>query len=307
MSVFRQLRGAIIRGLPEPVSRSLRDVRKRFRREAWKKRVRENPDAVFGQSDVVEALRSLGVEEGRDLIVHSAMSKIGMLESGADTVIDGLIEVIGPKATLVMPAYPMRASMLETMRDPTPFRVGKDRSYMGKLTEVFRQRQGTLRSAHPTHSVAALGPSAEFYVGDHHRSGSPCGSGSPFMRLWENDGQILCIGTGVGKVTSHHVIEDRLESFPMEVYMDEILSKDVEFSDGRIEKVEVRVHRPELSRVRVDNDASVEAEILACMRTRQIVREGPLGLARTHLFGARDLDAMLEQRLQDEGTTIYRL
>ena len=203
-----------------------------------------------------------------------------------------------------MPVYPMQMSMIDTMRDPTPFDVAGDRSYMGKITEVFRQMPNVKRSAHPTHSVAVLGPDADVYVAHHHESRSPCGRGSPFRMLSERKGQILCIGTGVGKVTSHHTIEDLVDNFPLDVYLPEPMSKTVRMPDGKTVQVEVLVHNPKLGPLRCDSHEGICAELLAEMKQRHIIREGIVGRAISHVFGAAELDDMHRDRLK-RGKTIY--
>jgi aminoglycoside 3-N-acetyltransferase len=302
----RRAKALIRKAIPPRVMEYARELRKKWRHKQWEERVEKNPEARYGRAELVAALRALGVESGRDTIVHSAMSRIGFVDGGADTVVDALIEVVGPRATLLMPVYPMQRNMTETMQDPTPFDVANDKSYMGKITDIFRQRPGVLRSAHPTHSVAALGPDAAAYTAEHHKSGSPCGPGSPFRRLSEKKGQIVCIGTGVGKVTSHHTVEDLIEGFPIDVYVPTALLKRVRFPDGHEEDVGVRVHKQELALVRIDNDAEVEKEIHEEMRRAGLVKEGKIGLAEAQVFGAAELDRFLTERLARLGTTIYR-
>jgi len=51
----------------------------------------------------VEDLKRLGVREGVDLLVHSSLRRTGPVEGGADAVIDGLLEAIGPNGTLLAP------------------------------------------------------------------------------------------------------------------------------------------------------------------------------------------------------------
>lgn len=292
------------RALPAWAKRELKEARRWWRRRQWEQRVRENPELHFHQADLEDQLRALGVTAGRDLLVHSAMSKLGFVEGGADTLLAALRNVVGPNATLLFPSYPMTSNMLDTMRDPTPFDVAKTKSQMGKMTETFRHKPGALRSAHPTHAIAAEGPAAADYVRDHHRSLSPAGAGSPFQLLSDRGGAILCLGSGIGKVTSHHVIEDRHPKFPKSVYLPELYEKLVRWPDGREELVKVRVHDPKLAGGRVDNFPEKEAQILAEMRNARIVAEGTIGVGRAHLFGAADLDT-LHQALIARGITIY--
>lgn len=279
-------------------------VRQRFRSARWKQKVESGESTRIGHAQLVIELRALGVQPGRDLIVHSALSKIGYVDGGPATVIAAIREVIGHNATLLMPCYPMQRNMLLTMQEAGPFDVLLDESTMGKITRIFRAMPGTLRSAHPTHSVAASGPAASEYTRHHHLSESPCGPGSPFAVLSANRGDILCLGSGIGKVTSHHTIEDQVTDFPVEVYAPEKMTKVVRFADGREQAVTVRVHNPDLAAGRVDNNPAKEREILQRMRDAGIVREGRVGDADCHLFGAFELDEMHRSGLKD-GITIY--
>ena len=307
MSLRQTVRNALIAVLPTAAIEQIKRARKVVRRRQWERTVRNDPDAQLDQRRLEQFLVDLGVERGRDLILHSSMRKMGHLEGGAPTLISALQNVLGPEATLLMPTFPLAKGAVEHMQDPTPFDVAHDRSTMGRITNTLMAMPGALRSAHPTHSVTALGPDAEAYTIDHHKTPTPCGPGSPFWRLSEKGGQILCIGIGIGKVTSHHVIEDKVTDFPIEVYFPERLTKTVVFPDGRTEEVEAKAHDERWTLYRVDNDEEAYAEVYAAMKADDIVREGPVGRAEAHVFRADELDRVLQKRLEREGTTIYRL
>jgi aminoglycoside 3-N-acetyltransferase len=290
------------RVVPVPVIHRLRDARRRWARRGLK----DSQIEVIPQSqEELEAeLRKLGVKAGRDLLIHSSMSKIGPVQGGAATVIRALRASAGPDATLVMPAYPMPSTMAQWMRDPAPFNVSDSPSRMGVLTEVFRKMPGVLRSGHPSHSVAALGPDAAAYTADHHKVATPCGPGSPFLVHTQRGGDILCIGTGVGKITSYHVIEDHLDDFPLPVYVGQRMAKDVIFPDGRRERIEILLGDARLSPWRVDNFKPKEVEFLAHLRGYGASKEGKIGEAASHLIDAARFHAMMVD-LARQGITIY--
>ncbi len=294
-------------GVKRLISPALMERLRRSRRKASRKATREVQGlaaAPATQAQLEQDLRALGVEFGRDLLVHSALSKIGPVEGGAEAVIRALLASIGPEATLVMPAYPMPATMYEWMSDPAPFCLRRSPSRMGALTEVFRNMPGVRRSAHPTHSVAAFGPAAELYTRDHHRVLTPCAPGSPFRIHTDRGGDIVCIGTGIGKITSYHVVEDYIDDFPLPVYLDRRMAKDVILADGSRECVEIIVGDPRLSPWRVDNFKPKETEFLGHLRSYGVLAEGRIGLAASHLInGARFHGMMLD--LAAKGITIY--
>src|SRR5688572_29874130 len=112
MSLRQSARNLAIALLPAPAIEKIKELRKVYRRKRWETAVKADPEARFTQADLVAQLRELGVERGRDLILHAAMSKTGFVEGGADTFIAALREVLGPDATLLMPAYPLKKSAL---------------------------------------------------------------------------------------------------------------------------------------------------------------------------------------------------
>lgn len=298
------LKSTIRQVLPSWAMDGLRQGRKRYRSYRWRMQARTASEPAVTEERLIADLRALGLKPGQDVIVHGSLSKLGVVEGGPATVIRALRAVLGTEGNLLMPVYPMKTTMYEHMRDPKPFDMRTDRSTMGAVTEIFRQQPRVLRSGHPTHSVAAEGPAARDFTERHHLSRSPCGPGSPFRLLSERGGMILCLGTGIGKVTSQHTIEDLVEDYPFPVYLPEPMVKTVIFPDGHEEGVEVLVHDPALTPKRVDNCVPVTREIHDDMRRAGIVREGLVGRAEAQLFAAADLDALHRERLK-HGKTIY--
>jgi len=289
--------------LPVKVTDSLRKAHQKRKRQKLRDIVQ--PPAI-SRDRLAEDLRSLGLARGRDVLIHSALSTLGPLEKGAETLVGAIMDVAGPEATLLAPAYPMPGTMHEWMLMPEPFNVEETRSRMGAFTEYLRKLPGARRSAHPTHSMAAYGPRAQEYTAEHHLGGTPTDSRSPFHKHVENDGQIVCIGTGVGKITSYHVIEDCMAAFPIAVYLDKPESKVVEFGDGRRVTVTTRVNNPALSPWRVDNFKPKEMEIYRRLISEGVAREGKVGLAVSHIMDAKDLFAAT-RRWAEQGITIYHL
>lgn len=152
---------------------------------------------------LVRDLRKIGVREGGVLLVHSSLSKLGYVRGGAPAVIQALRDVLGPKGTLLMPAHTW-----EWMNKGC--RVFDARTLpgcIGVLPEVFRRQPGVLRSLHPTHSVAAAGPAARRLIEGHEAADTPCGNGTPYARLLDEDGQILLLGVTLDSNTAFHTLE----------------------------------------------------------------------------------------------------
>ena len=153
-----------------------------------------------------EDLRSLGVQPGGVLLVHSSLKSMGRVPGGPESVIQGLLGALGETGTLLMPAL---SYLTVTTQNPV-FDVRSTPSCVGAIPEYFRKRPGTLRSIHPTHSVCGVGPAAEDLLADHLQDSTPCGPNSPFHRLPAFKGQILMLGCGLRPNTSMHAIEERV-------------------------------------------------------------------------------------------------
>jgi aminoglycoside 3-N-acetyltransferase len=87
------------------------------------------------------------------------------------------------------------------------FDVRRTRACVGAIPEFVRTRPGVVRSLHPTHSLAAIGPVAPWLTADHESSATPCGPDSPYGKILDQDGQILFLGTTLDSNTAFHTIE----------------------------------------------------------------------------------------------------
>ena len=149
-------------------------------------------------------LLALGVRPGGVLMMHSALRPFGWVPGGAETVIHGLLAVLGSEGALLMPAL-----SYEKVTPENPlFDVRHTTSCVGAIAETFRRRAGTRRSLHPTHSVCAVGPLTDELLIPHAQDSTPCGPYSPFHRLPQFDGQVLMLACSLIYNTSLHAIEE---------------------------------------------------------------------------------------------------
>lgn len=183
---------------------------------------------VIGRDDIVQGLRDLGVREGDVLMVHSALSSIGRVQGGAQTVIDALIEAVGPSGTIAMPTL-----YIPSITSGEVFEVNKSPSQMGEITETFRKRQGAVRSVHPTHPIAASGARAAELTADHAKAPTACGLGTPFSKLIEWGGKVLLLGVDQDRNTLLHTAEDYADS----PYLTPRFARYRDPADGRVKEI----------------------------------------------------------------------
>ncbi len=89
-------------------------------------------------------------------------------------------------------------------------------SEVGKITEVFRTRDGAKRSLHICHSVAAIGSNTTNVMGEGIRS---FGKGSSFEQLYKLDSKILFLGVSFSVCTALHMVEEFMQ-VPYRYYRD---------------------------------------------------------------------------------------
>jgi aminoglycoside N3'-acetyltransferase len=144
-------------------------------------------------------LRSLGVEPGGVLVVHTAFSRIAPLEGGPLGLISALRSTLGPAGTLVMPS----------MSDDDDHAFDPDTTPclgMGVVADTFWRLPGVLRSDNP-HAFAAIGPKAAEITAPQPLD-VPHGLDSPVGRVYELNGQVLLLGVGHDADTTIHLAEN---------------------------------------------------------------------------------------------------
>lgn len=162
------------------------------------------------KADIIDGLHRLGVQEGNVILVHSSLKRFGRVKGGVDTVIDALLETVGPNGTVMVPT--ITGSPDYNRENPPAFDVRNTPCWTGKIPETFRHRPEAIRSLHPTHSVAAIGKQAEYLTRDHHNCATPCGRNSPYIRIGELGGKVVFLGVTLDCCTMLHGVEELAKS-----------------------------------------------------------------------------------------------
>jgi aminoglycoside 3-N-acetyltransferase len=152
---------------------------------------------VLTYAEILSGLRELGLSSGDRVMVHSSMTALGKVEGGADTVIDALLEAVGPKGLVVVPTFACKA----------PFDPKERNTPLGLIANTFWKRPNAVRSYHPTHSVAAIGEGAAELISEHEKAPTAYGEGTPYYDLAIEGGKILLMGVDQDRNTTLHTVE----------------------------------------------------------------------------------------------------
>jgi len=133
---------------------------------------------------------------GRQMIVHASLASFGTVEGGADTVCAALMDAVGPRGTMLMPAFTCAETLPSLTEGATesaiPFHPDLSVSAaVGAVAETFRRCSGVMRSNHPTHSFSAWGHNARGLLSTQ-RDNNVLG---PLKKLNVVRGDVLLVGT----------------------------------------------------------------------------------------------------------------
>ncbi len=155
------------------------------------------------KESLIDDLAASGIPRDATVLLHSSMKAIGEVEGRADTVLDALAEYFEP-GLLVLPTHTW-----ETVnKDGDVFDPESSLSCVGVLTNLFWKRPETVRSLHPTHSVAALGEDAQKFTAGEELTRTPCSQGGVYGRLLDRGAYILFLGVPMTRNTFVHGVEE---------------------------------------------------------------------------------------------------
>lgn len=229
-------------------------------------------------------LTKMGIVESDTLMVHVNFSPENGFQGTPLDLVNALAELVGEKGNLLMVSIPFRGAAYDYLALNKPFNVKKTISMMGLVTEMFRRREGTLRSLHPTHPVLAFGKDAQWLVAEHDRCLYPCGPGSPFDKFRQLKSKILFFDVSFGAITFFHYVEDLLKDrLPFPVYDERLFSVPAVDANGESRVIQTYAFSNGVRRL---------AEKLEAEMARQgKIRHGRVGNSRFRLVTAEDVVA----------------
>lgn len=242
---------------------------------------------------LAEEFRGIGLEPGDAVLVHSSYKSLGGVDGGPQTVIDALLDALGPEGTLIMPTFNF------DFCDGATFDVRETPSQMGALTEIVRTNPNARRVGHPIYSFAVLGRLADEAAAIDNVSSY--GADSLFGRLREWDGKIMVIGLPYNEsMTFFHHIEE-MEGCGYR-YMKPFTAPYVDLAGNRAERT-VTIFVRDIDRgveTMVDPMGDLLAD-LGIIHTRQI------GDATVRLMRAQEVYVETARRMTDEPGLLFRI
>jgi aminoglycoside 3-N-acetyltransferase len=275
---LKQFASCIIYFLPKFIAVPLKKKYQRRQLRLLKERYRRTR---VTKEDIVSIFDKLNID--CDIFLHSSTLSIGKIAIGTKDIAELILEKVNiSKNTLLASALPFRGRFKDYLEKGCVFDVRNAPVEMGSINEYLSMHPNVLRSLHPTHSVIAIGPKAEYYTSEHHFDITPFGMHSPYYKLLANSAKILMFGAGLNYFTFAHVIEDILGSyFPVNPYLKKVYTVEVIDSLGKTFIVQTRCHDP-LKAVKRDG-----YPILPYYVKYNAIERHPIGESETLLLDAK--------------------
>ena len=175
------------------------------------------PDLGYTSAQLCDNLKTLGIEIGDILFVHSSFKSLGTVQGGAGTVIAALENALGANGLLLMPSFNLIGDREQRARS---WDIKETESSVGWLTEYFRlmPRDAQIRPLLPlrgsTRTRCQKFRCWSFIPGEGMASpwdrspwGKTYGTNSPMIRAYEQNGKILMLGVDYQSSTYIHVVE----------------------------------------------------------------------------------------------------
>ncbi|MGZ4033571.1 MAG: AAC(3) family N-acetyltransferase [Bacteroidia bacterium] len=292
--MFKQL---ALKYAPEFILEWAKKLKKNQRRKQLE--LQEKNKSGITKSKLVDDLKKIGIREGDSVLVHCSLSKIGFVIGGPETVVDSLFEVVGKTGTLLFPTFTAAGRNKTYLEQNLFFDLKNTPSQMGAITEYFRKQNNVFRSFHPTDSVAASGPLAEYYTNSHFGQLTPYNEFSPFRKLCEKNGKILMLGTTLnGACTNLHTLEDAVD-FKYPVYDNKIFDVKMIDANGLESTMRTKVHNPDYSAKR-NCDA-----LKPLFEKENVLVNGTIGEAKSMLIDANKMLQVMIKEYKEYGVTMY--
>lgn len=143
---------------------------------------------TIDRRQIAAGLKKLGLRKGDIVLLHSALSSLGTVEDGAQTVVDAFLDVLGAGGTLVAPTF----------------------GALGVITDAVKNHPDAIESVHPYAKVAAIGAKAAEICRDHWKAKTAHAEDTPYLRIAELGGYVCLLGVDQDRNTTLHTVEELL-------------------------------------------------------------------------------------------------
>lgn len=172
-------------------------------------------DPEIGKAEILAALAKIGVTKGDTLLVHTSLSGCGRIRGGAQTIIEALIEAVGPDGNFFLPSFQRSECYLNGINKRWDHRPSDPRDRASEAVrwvgvvplEFMRLHPDAPRGRHISHSWVGWGPRAAEVLARQAEDEPPFSDNSCPLVVRDLGGKILLFGSPVGHTSFVHCFE----------------------------------------------------------------------------------------------------
>ena len=239
---------------------------------------------MLDKATLVAEFQTLGIKQGDALFLHSSYKSFGGVDGGPQTIIDVLLDVIGPDGTLIMPTF--NYDFLKGV----PWDIRTTPSQMGILTELVRLDPRAKRMYHPIYSMAAIGKLADEIAS--FRSQDCFGETTIFKKFRDWDVSILILGLPYSKSITflHHCEQSAGVDYR---YLKEFSGQAIDAQGKSHQETCTMFVRD------VEKGVVLDFEPIGALIDSQVVSRRNIGQADVRLMKCRDVFRVAVQAMKD--------
>ncbi len=173
---------------------------------------------MFTKEDIIKQLENLDAPRGVPVIVHSAYSKVGEVEGGAEAFLNALLEYFTADGGLLL--IPTHTWDLIGKSEIT-LDLTEKHTNLGYLSRVALADSRGVRTENPTHSMVVFGDNAAEFAECEKYVTTPTSPEGCYGKLYTMGGAILLVGVTHTSNTYLHAVDeilvtpDRMENKPL--------------------------------------------------------------------------------------------
>ena len=242
---------------------------------------------MFNKEYIFNQLKEMGAPQDSVVLVHSSLKAVGEVEGRGEGFLDILIEYFTKEGGLLcIPTH----TWAFAGNDKISLDLTEPKTCIGKLPDIAANREGGVRTLHPTHSMAVFGDKCRvkaFTEGEDEIT-TPTSKDGCYAKLFKNNGYILLVGVGHNRNTYLHSVEEILD-IPNRISQDTFRML-IKNKDGSLTLRNNHYHKADFT-----NDVSARyPKFEPAFRHFGAIEDGFVGNAKTQLCSAVGMKRVLE-------------
>ncbi len=236
---------------------------------------------MFTKAFLKEQLEQLEVPENAVVMLHSSLRAVGETEGRGQGLLEVLINHFTRGKGLL--CFPTHTWGIKEDEEKIRLDLTKNETCVGMLTKLASAHPDSLRSLHPTHSVAVFGDRkmAEEYIYHDALATSSTDPAASYGKLYDCDGYVMLVGVGHNKNTYIHSVEEML-NVPNRLTKDPVKFK-VRLADGTVVEHAIHCHSAE----GIGDVSRFYVKYEPAFRKHGAIKDGMLGNAKVQLCSAK--------------------